>query len=321
VSLSIRIAEAADRPRLFELFGKAFGAPASPAEWAWKYDQNPNRAASVVAVKDAWIVGFYGGFGTRYRGAEGNLPGVSASDVMTDPAARTLGRRALFATLVAGFCRVCTDAGMPFGFGFPNDRHRLAGEKVIGYRSVEPAAQWERPLQAETRRGRLRLRLLRARAGEPFGRAHEALSEVLHARAGWRTERTPRALNWRFLERPGGLYTTIQLVDLRGRSRAYAVVRLVGDRALLVDVQARDESDAEWGDLLDAVAENLSGTSATRLELRAASRSRLARAAPALGFAPIPTDTYFEVRPFDPAFDLDNAGRAFDYRFCDHEIF
>jgi len=320
VSLIIRPAEDADRPRLFELFEDAFRAPADPDEWAWKYDRNPNRAPSAVAVRDGRIVGFYGGFGTRYRGAAGDRPGVSASDVMTERAARTLGRRALFATLVDGFCRLCTEAGMPFGFGFPNERHRLAGERVIGYRPVEPAAQWARALPFEGPR-RLRRRFLKARDAEPFGRAHDSLAESLHARAGWRTDRSARTLAWRFGLRPKVPYRTLQLVDLAGRSRAYAVWRLVGARALLVDVQTRGETAGELADLLAEVAPRLAGTGAECLELRAPSHSRLAAAARELGFSPIPTDTHLEVRPFDPAFDLEVAGRGFDYRFSDHEIF
>jgi hypothetical protein len=322
VPVFIRPAETADRPALFELFSAAFRSPADAAAWGWKYDLNPHRAQSAVALLEGRIVGHYGGFGTRYVGAGRDLPGVSASDVMTDPGARTLGRRALFATLVEGFCRLSADAGMPFGFGFPNERHRLAGEKTVGYRPVETVTEWVRPLCAPTIRTRLRRRLLRLIRDEGFGSSHESLAELLRSRPGWRTDRSRRTLEWRFRSRPGVNYLTWQLLDRRGRSRAYAVVRLLGERAILADLQAAEERSGDLVDLLDAVSADLPATGATMLELRAASRSVLAeRARSELGFSPRPSDTTFEVRAFDPALDLDAAGRAFDYRFCDHEIF
>jgi hypothetical protein len=322
VALLVRIATEADRPSVLELFERAFRAAADPAEWAWKYDGNPNRADSIVAVDGTSVVGFFGGLGTLYRGAEGALPGVAATDVMTDRRARTLGRRPLFATLFEVFCSACASRGIPFVFGFPNERARLAGEKTNGYQPVEPAAQWARPLPAPHLIGRLRRRLLRIRAGEAFSRPHDALAETLHARAGWRTDRSSRVLNWRFFARPNAEYRSLQLLDLGGRSLGYAVVRVVIDRALLVDLQVRDEESGTIADLIQAVSDSLAGTPATRLEFRAPSRSRTARRlAGELGFSPIPTDTYFEVRPFDAGFDIAKASRAFDYRFVDHEIF
>lgn len=322
MNVSIRPAEEADRPALFALFSVAFGVPADPPSWAWKYDRNPNRAPSAVAVADGRIVGFYGGFGTRYRGAEGTWPGVSATDVMTDPLARRLGRRALFTTLVEGFCRYCRDEGMPFGFGFPNQRHRLVGEKTIGYRAVEPVTEWVRPLAGTPTFARIRQRFLRLVEGAAFGAPHDALAEALHAREGWRTERSRAVLNWRYGERPGSPYRMWQLLDRRSRSRGYAVLRVVGDRALLVDLQAADERSGAAVDLVNAVALALAGAPVRTLELRAASRSVLAaRARDEMGFSPRASDTTFEVRPFDPGLDLDRAGRAFDYRFGDHEIF
>ena len=49
MSVSVRPAEEADRTALFGLYSVAFGSPPDPAEWAWKYDRNPNPSVSVVA--------------------------------------------------------------------------------------------------------------------------------------------------------------------------------------------------------------------------------------------------------------------------------
>jgi hypothetical protein len=316
-----RPAVPADRPALLALFCAAFGAEASADEWAWKYDRNPNPGVSAVAVTDGKIVGFYGAFGTRYRGAGGAFPGVSAVDVMTDPAARRLGRHAVIRSLGEAYCRLNRDAGAPFYFGFPHERHRVLGERLLGYRSVEPAGEWVRPLGAPGFLRRLRLRLRGARVSRGLSRAHEGLAEALHARPGWRTDRSRQTLDWRF-SRPGASYLVRELPGPRGTSRGYAAVRVVGDRALLLDLQVADEASGTVFDLLDGVAEALRGTGAARLALRAARSSRLAQRLEAEGgFAPVLPDCHFEVRLLDEAFDLDRASRAFDYRSLDHDIF
>jgi len=318
--IEIRPVTTADRPALLALFRAAFGAEAPAEDWAWKYDRCPHAAVSVGAFDGGIALGFFGGLGTRYRGRDGDLPGLSAVDVMTAPSARALGRRTLVQRGGSEFFDRNGAAGAPFVLGFPNDRHRLAGERTLGYVSVEPAAERTRPILRSGLLARLRRRRLRHRRGTSVSAGHDALAEVLHARAGWRTDRSRTSLAWR-LARPGVSYDVHELLDARGRSTAYAVARLVGDRALLVDLQAADEEGGAVVDLLDAVAHSFSGTPARTLALRAGSASRLAARAAELGFAPAVTDTHFTVRPFDPAFDVNRAARAFDYRFLDHDVF
>jgi len=289
--------------------------------WEWKFDRNPHRAPSAVAVHDGVVVGHYGGWAMPYRGAGGDLPGCAAVDVMTDPASRALGS-GLFAGLTEAFCSLCREAGIPFYFGFPNERHRLVGERKAGYLPVEPAGLWSRPIGVPGLKGRLRRRFLRMRVGEEFSPAHDALVEGLHGRPGWRTDRSRPTLLWRFAPHAEARYRVVELLDRGARSRGYAVVRVVHDRALLVDLQARDEDSGDVGDLLEAVRASLEGTPAARMEIRAGSASRLAaRLAAEFGFVPGEADCHFEIRPLDPAFDAPAAGRAFDYRYADHEIF
>jgi hypothetical protein len=315
-----RAAAPADRPALLRLFSAAFGETADRAVWAWKYDEGPHRAPSAVALDAGRIVGFYGGWATRYRGAGGDVPGAAAVDVMTDPAARALGG-GLFAGLAAAFSDLCREAGMPFYFGFPHERHRHVGERKAGYASVEAAGQWSRPLDRRKLVGPVRRRLLRACVGDRLSAGHDALAEALHARPGWRTDRSRVTLAWRFAPHAGVSYRLVEVLDRRDASRGYAAVRIVGERALLVDFQVRDEESGDVGDLLEAVRAGLQGE-AVRLELRAPSRSRLgARLADEFGFLPEASDCHFEIRPLDPAFDALAAGRVFDYRFSDHEIF
>ena len=321
MATNVRPATREDRPELLALFRAAFGAEASSAEWEWKYDRNPNPAVSAVAVVEGRIAGFYGGFGTRYRGPGRNLPGVSAVDVMTDPAVRKLGRHAVFRELGEAFCRFNLEAGAPFYFGFPHERHRVLGERLLGYRSVEPAGEWSRPLTEPGPLRGLRARLRRRRASEGLSAAHDPLAEALHAREGWRSDRSRATLEWR-LARPGVRYRVRELSGPRRASRGYAALRLAGDRAILVDLQAADEASGDVFDLVDDVAEALRGSGARHLVLRAARSSPLARRLEAEGgFVPSASDCHFEVRPLEGTFDVDGASRAFDYRFLDHDVF
>jgi len=320
MATELRPAVPGDRPELLAVFRAAFGAEASADDWAWKYDRNPNPAVSAVAVVDGRIGGFYGAFGTRYRGAEGDLPGVSAVDVMTDPSVRKLGRHAVFQELGEAYCRFNREAGAPFYFGFPHERHRLLGERLLGYRSVEPAGEWTRPLGPPSLLRRLKTRLRARRASPGLTAAHEPLAEALHAREGWRSDRSRRTLDWRF-SRPGATYLVLELAS-GNASRGYAAVRLVEDRALLVGLEVADEGSGSVFDLLDDVGDALRGSPAARLVLRASRSSPLARRLEREGgFTPASSDCHFEVRPLDPAFDVERASRAFDYRFLDHDIF
>lgn len=290
--------------------------------WEWKYDRNPHSVSSVVALLNGTPVGFFGGVGTRYRGAGGGLIGVAAADVMTHPLHRRLGRTSLFVELGLEFFRTAAEAGAPFVFGFPNERHRKTGERSLQYLAIEPAGQWARSLGPGSLVGRVRRRLLRARVGERVSAAHDSLAEALHARPGWRTDRSRATLDWRFAPHAGASYRVVEILGRRTASRGYAAVRLLSERALLVDIQVKDEASGDVGDLLEAVRASLEGTSAARLELRAPSSSPLAaRLVGEFGFTPEPSDCHFEIRPLDPAFDALAAGRAFDYRFADHEIF
>ncbi len=321
MALSFRPAEPGDRPAILSLFRTAFKADADPRDWSWKYDANPRRAVSVVADDGGRIIGFFGAMGTRYRGSAGDLPGTSAVDVMTDPEARALGKTALFKELGDAFRRTNAEAGIPFDFGFPHERARKIEERLLGCVTIERCGEWGLPLASPPLLGRLRRSFLRLREEPRLGTAYAGLAERLHARAGWRTDRSADVLAWRF-SRPGFSYRVFQLLDLGGRARGLAVTAVRDGRALLVDLQVADEASSDLPDLVGGVLEALRRTPAERLVVRSPQEGLLARRLrEELGFAAEPSDTVLLVRPFDPGFDLAAAGRAFDYRFSDHDVF
>jgi len=324
MSIVFRPVRPGDRPALLHLFKLSFGAEPSLDEWIWKYDRNPRRSISVGAFDGEKAVGFFGGIGTRYRGADGDLPGTSSVDVMTDPAVRSLGKQSFFKELGETYRRLNAEIGIPFDFGFPHERARKIEERLLGCVTIERAGQLARPVDGlGGRRGSGRL-LRRARVDEPFGAAHRSLAEALHARAGWRTDRSDDVLGWRFSGRPSVSYRSVQLVGLGGGSLGYAVVRVTGDAALLVDLQLRNETSPALGDLLAEVGElaRAAGSEIRTLRVRLPQGSPLAaRLAGEFSFAPEESDTVFLVRSLFPEFDLLPAARHFDYRYADHDVF
>ena len=320
MTLLVRPAEKTDRPALFRLFASVFGAAPGPGEWEWKYDRNPERGASIAAFLDSEPVGFFGAFATRYVGDGREFPGTSGVDVMTSPEARKLGRHGVYRELGARFVLENRALGIPFYFGFPNERHRLVGERVLGFRTVEKAGLWSRP-SAASRRSLLRRWLRPVREVERFPAAHDSLAESLKERPGVRTGRSARTLNWRFVDRPGVAYRLLEASGPGRSPRGYAVVRLVGERALVVDLQALDEASGTVPDLLDAASALAAAEGARSLELRASRRGLLAARAAELGLSELPSDCCLELIPVDPGFPLDPVIASFDYRYGDHDVF
>ncbi|HKC25952.1 MAG TPA: hypothetical protein VKF32_14490, partial [Thermoanaerobaculia bacterium] len=155
-----------------------------------------------------------------------------------------------------------------------------------------------------------------------FGSEHESLAEALHARAGWRSDRSRATLGWRFASRPGVAYRIHEALDPRGRAVGFGVLRVVMDRALVVDLQVLDEGSGVLPDLLSALALDAASEGAASLVVRCPREGWLARRlAGELGFEPEEADAHFEVRLLHPGFDLEREAPLFDYRFADHDVF
>lgn len=332
MATTIRRAEKSDRPALLRLFSAVFGEADPAPLWDWKYDSNPfaaaRTAASIAAFDGDEAVGFFGALATRYRGADLDSPGASGVDIMTSPSARGLGR-GVYREMGTAFVAENRALGVPFVFGFPHERARTVGERLLGYRMVEPAGRFTRPLAPgrPSLLKRLRRRLLRIRSEKDFSPRHDELAEAVHAREGFRTDRSRETLAWRFDAHPRHAYRRFELLGTRGETRAYAVVLQVGERALVVDLEtagAGDRAYAAFGtvaDLLDAVAEASCASGARSLELRAARATGLGPHLAAIGFGEEPPDTWLEVMAVGEGFPAEETARGFDYRLADHDIF
>lgn len=130
-------------PDALSLFERAFGEPASPALWAWKYEGARN--VSVVALRGDSMVAHYGcvSRAVNYRGAPAHT--VQICDVMVDPAERGLMTRtgAFFQAARASQESIIGFGGEHlFGFGFPNQRHMVLGSRAGLYSKVEHLVEY-----------------------------------------------------------------------------------------------------------------------------------------------------------------------------------
>ena len=213
--IDVRRATGDDRAAIVALAGEALGwDPAAPnAElFAWKHDRSPFGPSPMwVATVDGELAGFRTFLRWRWRLPSGEVLGaVRAVDTATHPDHRGRG---IFRTLTMGAVDEMFDEGVDLVFNTPNDQSRpgylTMGWQVVG--TVPVAVAVRSPLAAA--------RMLRARVpaekwsldttcGDPADQVvndTEAIATLLtrvpRAR-GWRTDRTPEFLRWRYADGP-----------------------------------------------------------------------------------------------------------------------
>ncbi len=123
------------------------------------------------------------------------------------------------------------------------------------------------------------------------------------------------------IARPGVRYRVRELSGPRRASRGYAALRLAGDRAILVDLQAADQASGDVFDLVDDVAEALRGPGARHSSSGPRARRRSPGGSKRKAARAVRFRLPLRGPPLEGTFDVDGASRAFDYRFLDHDVF
>jgi hypothetical protein len=239
------------------------------ALWEWQYLHPELPSLIGVADDHGTIAGYMHGLRFRYRFRGGTVIGSMTQDTATLPAYRRQGMmRATHAFVREGFVA----EGLPFSVGFPNFRSYPDYERT-NYTVVAEVPVYVRPLAigtllAERLRmgtlgrvlGRLAdpvyrglfVRCMRLRAGETVGRIERFDDSVLPVARAFADrvvaaiDRTPRFLNWRYVEKPTGDYECTGLWR-GGTLRAFLVTRrlpLYGAPAvILMDLGCADGED------------------------------------------------------------------------------
>ena len=147
---SLRPLEPAMAEAMRRLFAEVFAPDAMSAEvFAWKYGSG--RGLGMTAWRHGKLVAFYGGLPRRisHRGQE--TQAVQIADVMVRGNERGILRReGVFFQTAATFIEAYVGYGtdIPFGFGFPTERHHQVAERLGFYVVVDKLHELSWPCQA-----------------------------------------------------------------------------------------------------------------------------------------------------------------------------
>jgi len=140
---TVRRAARGDIPALIALFREVFGQERDPGVWEWKFFDEDHLGASFVCVAGDRIVAHCGGTPVRFRDGRAEYTAFQSVDFMSSPTyAGGIGGGGVFVRTVQEFFRQMCDAEKaPLVYGFPGERHRLLGERLLSYRPVEAVVE------------------------------------------------------------------------------------------------------------------------------------------------------------------------------------
>ncbi|MCZ2721350.1 ATP-binding cassette domain-containing protein [Marinomonas sp. 15G1-11] len=125
-------------PQLFRLFERCFGHPLTPELWRWKYQHAISPGVAVLERER--VVAFNGGMPRAGLLFGENSHFVQMGDIMVDPKTRgVLTKKGPFYLAVQAYLEKNIGEGKCYshGFGFPNERAYLVGEKQNVYANID----------------------------------------------------------------------------------------------------------------------------------------------------------------------------------------
>lgn len=225
---SIRPARESDIPGLSELFREVFNAERSTELWRWKLFQNPRGFASFVCEVEGRIVAHCAGVPVRFVDFEREYVALQSVDFMSSPTyPGGIGRGGVFVRTVEHFFRAhCGPSAIPMVYGFPGERHRVLGERLLGYRSVEPIFEWTLEPRGSN--------------GSPVPLSESALTEFAGGSLQFGAVRDLPYLRWRYLSHPAADYRIVGVKRLlTSNFAAAAIVRLLPEGVFVMELGGR----------------------------------------------------------------------------------
>lgn len=221
---TVRRSRREDIPGLQALFVEAFGHERDASVWEWKYFDNPRGNYGFVCQAGDRIVAHCAGLPVRFRDFERSLSAFASVDFMSSPSyAGGLGGGGVFVRTVRRFFEeACGVQATPLLFGFPGERHRVLGERLLGYRPIEIVND----LRLEPRGG--------GGIVEPLTPRDLRLFRDIPFSMG--VERDEAYLRWRYLEHPVHRYGLVAVPGFFGKARLGAIVREVDGVIRLMEV-------------------------------------------------------------------------------------
>lgn len=302
----LRSYKSGDESKINTLYNKVFQTGRSMADWKWKFDGsfiNMTRLISVAEGKDGEIVGHYASLIRPWRFMGRFVLVGNPCDNYIDPDFK--GGPLLQMRLFKMQVQYAADINVYFGYGFPNEAAYKVGKKLLKYKDIGDIPVMSLPLRLSTRLenagrlGRLGGKMLRgirfqslsseAAVGHPeklpegwshFDRKTGLTFKVVE-RCGekfdyfWKRTapyfniqeiKTSQFLNWRFLEKPGKLYSMIS-AERKSEIVGYSVIKSVTDspgEVFMMDFLCEKDPDIQLA-LLRATAKAAKRTGAMKL--------------------------------------------------------
>jgi hypothetical protein len=308
--LIIRPYQPGDEKGLIRLFATVFHQELSLAVWQWKYLRANEPPPMFVAEEAGEIVCHYGAIrqDLSWEGQAG--VGWDSVDTMCHP--RYQGRGLLRRTLAA-FVQSYGEGQSLLIYGFPGERHRRLGERLLSYEPIAPVYK----VRKEIRRNPV-----------PFPAGVVAPPRIpdewndhwtlLEQRFGMVVKRDLPMLTWRYVERPDKRYRFLSIPGVP----ALAVVGFESERAYLMEFLLEEGNTAGAHVLLQAV-ESLCG--AEGVETLEGWFPRFVWECGFLtgtgGFIGAAADNYFECRLFDARLRAAWLAEHFYYSLGDYDVF
>jgi len=277
----VRRSRREDIPALQALFAEAFGHERPAGVWEWKYFDNPRGHAGFVCQAGDRIVAHCAGLPSRFRDFEQSFTAYSSVDFMSSPTyAGGVGGGGVFIRTVRRFYNDCCGVGgAPLLYGFPGERHRILGERLLGYRPVEVVNDLR--LEPSSGSGSI----------EPLSPVHLRLFMKVPFSMG--VERDEVHLRWRYIQHPVFRYGVVIVKGLFGRPKVGALVRESDDGTIYLMEVGGTFSRGNVARLVEAL-----GSLGRPVVGWGSPRHPIGRLLVEEGFTVVPRDHRLEVRLF-----------------------
>ena len=191
--------------------------------WAWKYF-GERSSVSYVCQAEGRIVAHCGGIPVQVRDGRAEYTAFQSVDFMSSPSyAGGAGGGGVFVRTVRRmFEECCGPTRAPLVYGFPGERHRLVGERLLGYTALEPVHEF----RLEAVAGTTRTRPLDSRSLRLFRRPRPEFGAI----------RDDAYLRWRYLFHPFHHYEVVSVTAGPFRQRTAALLRSMEDRFILMEL-------------------------------------------------------------------------------------
>lgn len=277
----IRPTTSDDLDGLGKLFAEVFGFERSEDVWRWKYFDNPRGCTSWLCEVHGRVVAHCGGTAVNVADGSVNYMALQSVDFMSSPThPGGVGRGGVFARTARGFFDAyCGPSLVPMVYGFPGERHRLLGERILGYRAIERVG--ELLLEPSGSGGSV----------EPLREEHLPMFERRPARLGAIRDLT--FLRWRYLMHPTITYRIVRARGLGGfGGEAAAIVSVTDDRVRVMEFGG-ERSGRPLGALIRSLA-----TLGRQVVYWCSLHDGLVNTLTSLGFTPAERDHWIECRYF-----------------------